>query len=68
MARRNGNVGGNTGAPLFVTANGATIFDASAPTSDGVWNQYSTDIFTATQNRYTFRLSTVTPDSQDRTT
>lgn len=49
MARRNGNVGGNTGNVISVFADSTPIF---APTlaSNPAWQQFTTSIFTATSS------------------
>ncbi len=69
MARRNGDVGGNTGEPISLTANGTSIFASAAPNPDGSWNQYASSTFTAGQTSYTFVFSTEAPSpGQDQTT
>lgn len=60
MARRNGNVGGNVGAPVTLTANSNVIFPATSPTNDGLWTMFTSQSFTATQTSYDFIFSVPT--------
>jgi hypothetical protein len=59
MATRNGDVGGNTPAPMVVTANGTAIFGPTTP-SGAAWVQQTSATFTATQTSYTFVFKTNT--------
>ncbi len=61
MARRNGNVGGNSPAPVSLMANGATVFSATAPPNDTSWHAFNSSVFTATSSSYTFKFQTSPP-------
>ena len=66
MSRRNGSVGGNTGAPMNVSADATVILANTSPTNDGVWNKFTTSTFTATKSSYLFKFAPVN-NGQDRT-
>jgi hypothetical protein len=69
IARRNGNVGGNVGVPITVTANGTEILGPTSPSGDGTYQQVETQTFTATQGTYEFKIQTVLPQNpQDMAT
>jgi len=69
MAARSGDVGGDTGIAVSLTANGTEIFPPTAPNPDYSWNQYSSVTFNATQTSYTFMFSTPpAPPGQDAST
>jgi hypothetical protein len=66
MATRSGDVGGDTAAPMVVTANGTTILGPTSP-SGSSWAQFTSTTFTATKSSYTFvfKSDTGNGDSTD---
>jgi len=69
IARRNGNVGGNTGALVTMFANGAQILGQTSPNGNGSFSKVTSDTFTATQSSYAFTIQTVLPQfTEDQAT
>jgi hypothetical protein len=64
-AGRDGDVGGNSPCPVYLTANGTTIVPLFTPPGNGQWTLFKSNAFTATSSTYKFVFYTTADGGSD---